>query len=287
MEFKWKLSASVAAAAVLSACGQADQAETGAAETEVADAVAPGGMDGGGVDEAADPMAGHGMTMMGAEGGEGEAGAVAQLDPQARAVADFLLIRGHTMAGEALYAAGERDMARPHLSHPQVELYSEAMDNLRQYGAESAAQAGDVIVELGEADATAAEISAAVDATFVELDKAVEAVDATLAQRAEALSAVLEAARAEYNVSINDGVVTDPAEFQDSWGFIRAARSAFEAWRDDFNSADEEAAGRFAQQLDHLLVLHNNPVPDGAPPDLAEFRTGVTQAQLALVPFQS
>lgn len=269
MEFKWKLSAGAAAAALLTACGPSGDDGQAAAE---ADASA-GAMD-------------HDMAAMSAEGGEGEAGAVAELDPQARAVADFLLIRGHTMAGRALYDAGERDMAKPHLSHPQKELYAESMQSLQQYGAQSAAEAGDVIVALGEADASAEEIGEAVDATFVEIDAAIENVNASVAQRAEAISAVLEAARAEYNVSITDGMVTDAPEYQDAWGFIRAARVGFDTWRDDFDDANESAAAEFDELLGALEALHDDPVPDNNPPDVIDVRAGATQAQLALLPFQ-
>jgi hypothetical protein len=268
MEFKWKLGAGAAAAALLTACGPGGEAG------EASQADAPSGMAG---------MAGEGGE---GEGGEGEAGAVAELDPQAKAVADFLLIRGHTMAGRALYEAGMRDMARPHLSHPQKELYADGMQDLQQYGARAAAEAGDVIVELGEADASAEEVGAAVDATFVELDAAIANVGASVAQRAEALSSVLEAARAEYNVSITDGAVTDPAEFQDAWGFIRAARIAFDSWRGEFDAGDAEAAAEFDARLAELEAVHDDPVPDDTPPDVIEVRSGATQAQLALLAFQ-
>lgn len=271
MEFKWRLGAGAAAAALLTACGPA------ADET-------PASADAG-------AMADHDMEAMGGEGGEGEGGegeggATAALDPQAKAVATLLLITGHTMAGDALYQAGETAMAKPHLRHPQIELYSEALEDLRQYGAESAAQAGDRIAELGDADAPAAEVSAAVTATFVEIDNAIANVDASVAQRAGAISAVLEAARVEFNVSITDGVVTDAAEYQDAWGFIRAVRGAFETWRPEFEMADAAAANAFSDRLAALEAVHSSPVPDGAPPSVEDFRTAVTQAQLALVPLQ-
>jgi hypothetical protein len=284
MEFKWKLGASAAAAALLTACGPAAE-ET--PEAGIADAAAPEG----GEVAAADATEGHDMAAMetaqvGAEGGEGEAGATAQLDPQAKAVASLLLIRGHTMAGDALYAAGETEMAKPHLSHPKVELYSAEMESLRQYGAEAAAQAGDRIVALGEANAPAEEVSAAVDETFTAIDASIGNVGASLGQRAEAISAVLEGVRVEYNVSVTDGAVTNAAEYQDAWGFIQAVREVFDSWRGEFDAADAEAASAFSDRLAELEALHADPVPSDSPPAVEDFRTAVTQAQLALVPFQ-
>lgn len=284
MEFKWKLGAGAAAAALLTACGPAAE-ET--PEAGLSDAAAPEGGEVASVDAPAGGAAAeHDMAQMGAEGGEGEAGATAELDPQAKAVATMLLIKGHTMAGDALYQAGETEMAKPHLSHPQVELYSAELEDLRQYGAEAAAQAGDRIVELGEANAPAADVSEAVAATFVEIDNSIANVDASLAQRAEALSAVLEGARVEFNVSITDGAVTNAAEYQDAWGFIQAVRDAFDTWRNEFDALDSQAAADFSDRLAELEAVHSNPVPDANPPSLEDFRTAVTQAQLALVPFQ-
>ncbi|MEL7447181.1 MAG: hypothetical protein AAGK02_15455, partial [Pseudomonadota bacterium] len=156
---------------------------------------------------------------------------------------------GHVAAGLALYRAGESEAAAPHLLHPVSETHE-------------AERAG--LAELGFDPSPFEAVSAALEAgkPASEIEPQLEAVEANLAAvRSEAggdpvelIRFLMDTATAEYAVAVKDGAVTDPAEYQDAWGFVTVAKQI--AADLDTPQADEVRAN-----IDIMLGLW----PDAAP----------------------
>ncbi len=68
----------------------------------------------------------------------------------------------------------------------------------------------------------------------------------------------MESTVEEYSIAVKDGTVTDPAEYQDAWGFVKVARAIAE---------DLEGAEVVRGALDQMLALwpDNAPIPPEDP----------------------
>jgi hypothetical protein len=125
---------------------------------------------------------------------------------------------GHVMAGLALYRAGAPEEAAPHLLHPVSETHA-------------AERAG--LDELGFDPATFEAVSRALEAgrPANEVERLLNGAQANLARmqdRAggdpmEIISYLMDVLEEEYAIGVTDGVITDPGEYQDAFGFTQVA----------------------------------------------------------------
>jgi len=102
---------------------------------------------------------------------------------------------------------------------------------------------------------------------------------------AEALSALMTLAVGEYAVGVPAGGIKDVIEYQDAWGFLRAADAMFTERRADFDAIDAEAATELAARLAEAQAAFPSPEPVD-PPALSDIRAATTQITLALYAFR-
>lgn len=159
--------------------------------------------------------AGEGGEGEGGEGGEGEGGESGAIPVDHRVV----FMAGHVEAGLALYRAGDTEAAAKHLMHPVDETHESERAGLEALGFDPTPY-----------EAVAAAIEAGEPASAVEPQlAAAEANLAALREQAGGDNAaqirfLMDTAVAEYAVAVKDGVVADPGEYQDAWGFVKVAR---------------------------------------------------------------
>jgi poly-gamma-glutamate capsule biosynthesis protein CapA/YwtB (metallophosphatase superfamily) len=119
----------------------------------------------------------------------------------------------------------------------------------------------------------------------VDMTLAAAASGVALSDHAEALSALLSEATSEYGIGVVEGEIVTPHEYQDAWGFIRAANFLFAARKADYVAANAAAAA----DAEAKLAAAEAAFPDilsETPPAAATIRATTTQAALALLPFR-
>lgn len=269
MEFRLKLVTSVAAASLvgLAACGPADQ--TASTDADMA-----------GMDHAATAApAGEGE---GGEG-EGEGGAAAAMTPDQAHMLRLALIRGHLTAGNELIGRGRPDLGSGHAAHPREEIYDNDEAEFVSRGQGDLGAALDAFLAAVRGNAPDAERNAAFAAVDAQLASASQGV--SLPDHAEALSALLSEATSEYGIGVVDGQIVTPHEYQDAWGFIRAADFLFQARKADYVAANPTAAADAEAKIKAAMDAFPDILAE-TPPAAATIRAANTQAGLALVPFR-
>lgn len=134
---------------------------------------------------------------------------------------------GHVTAGLALYRAGATSEAAPHLLHPVSEMHA-------------AERVG--IDALGFDAAPFEAVSAALEANrpAAEIEPMLQAAEANLALvRRNAggdpkaiISYLMDTTEEEYAIGVRDGMITDPGEYQDAYGFAVVALETAETLPD-------------------------------------------------------
>lgn len=193
--------------------------------------------------------AGEGGEGEGGEGGEGgEAGA---LPVEERLV----FMAGHVEAGLALYRAGESEAAAPHLLHPVSETHASEREGLDALGFDPVAFANvSSALEDGMPAADVEPLLSRAEANLAEMRSAAGG------DGAAQIRFLMETAAKEYAAAVTDGAVSDPAEYQDAWGFVKVAR-------DIAADLDAPKATAIRNTLDEMLALWpaNAPIPPAEP----------------------
>ncbi|MEP3420604.1 MAG: hypothetical protein ABJN35_02620 [Erythrobacter sp.] len=184
----------------------------------------------------------------------------------------LVFMAGHVEAGLALYRAGESAMAAPHLMHPVSETHADERAGLDALGFNSAPF---------ESVSAALEAGQSAD----EIEPLLNAAEANLAAMREASQAdssaqirfLMETAVAEYTISVTEGVVTDAAEYQDAWGFVKVARDIAE-------TLDAPKADAVRETLDTMLDLwpDNAPIAPDTPTDPGQVSALASRVMLDL-----
>lgn len=222
-----------------SAVGEMGEGEAGEGESGTGE---------GGEGEAGEGEGGEGEA---GEGGEGEGGEVGTLPLQNRLV----FMAGHVEAGLALYRAGEAEMAAPHLLHPVSETHASEREGLENLGFDPAPfEAVSTALDAGQPASDIEPQLAAAEANLVAVREA--GGGDPIGQ----IRFLMDIAVEEYAIAVNDGVVTDPGEYQDAWGFVVVARQIA-----DGMSGDRAPAIR--NSLDALLAMwpETAPIPPADP----------------------
>ena len=155
----------------------------------------------------------------GSSGGEGEGEGAGSGDPEQALQRDLSFMEGHLRAGLALYEAGDLAAAKTHMGHPIEEKYGAVADPLAERGLDRLREQISGIAAATEAEAPAAEITAAFDAARATIEEAREGLsnkDLILG-----LAQLVRVAGEEYAVAVEGGSISNLHEYQDSWGFLR------------------------------------------------------------------
>jgi len=204
------------------------------------------------------------------EGGEGEGGedAIGAL-PLPQRVA---FMSGHVEAGLALYRAGDSAAAAPHLLHPVSETHAAERAGLDELGFDAAPfEAVSAALEGGQ---SAEEVEPQLAAAESNLDAVRSKAGG---DPAELIRFLMDTTVEEYTIAVNDGVVTDPGEYQDAWGFVVVARDL---------AADLETpqADQMRADLETLLGLWPEaaPIPPEDPAPVGQVSALASRVLLAL-----
>ena len=161
----------------------------------------------------------------------------------------LVFMSGHVEAGLALYRAGEADAAAPHLLHPVSETHEAERAGLADLGFDATPfEAVSAALEAGE---PASEIEPQLEAAEANLR---EVRSRAAGDTASLIRFLMETATEEYTIAVNDGLVTDPGEYQDAWGFAVVAKELAA-------NLDAPHADDVRSEIDALLGLW----PDAAP----------------------
>lgn len=166
---------------------------------------------------------------------------------------------GHVRAGIALYRAGEPKMAAPHLLHPVSETHQSERAGLDKLGFDAS------VFETVSAALDAGKPASEVDAQLAAAEANLEAVAKKAGGDTEDIIRYLMAVIVEeYTIAITDGVVSDPGEYQDSWGFAQVAKSRAAA-------LPETTRDGVLAEIDALITLWPAaPVPNDTPTPVAQ-----------------
>lgn len=179
---------------------------------------------------------------------------------------------GHVEAGLALYRAGAPDQAAPHLLHPVSETHEAERAGIGALGFEQ-----DIFIAVSkglEDGLSAAEIEPQLAAA--------EANVALLRTNAggdpvEIIDYLMDTVLEEYAIGVTDGVITDPGEYQDAFGFTVVAIDVAAALEPNIRDA-------VTVELETLLATwpEQGPLADATSAGVDAVRAQVAKVQMAL-----
>lgn len=196
------------------------------------------------------------------ESGEaGESGSESKAESDADFLADIGFIKGHLLAGYTLYKQGEADIAKTHMKHPESEIYTDLLPELKERKApEFAGQLAALAnaVESGAGDQ-------AVDAAFAEVSEALDAAADAVAEsdraKLRAIAGLAGLAAEEYGEGVVDGKLVELHEYQDAWGFVQIAQDYAKSLTASQDAKVAKAAQTSLEQLSGLESSFKGLVP--------------------------
>lgn len=173
---------------------------------------------------------------------------------------------GHVEAGLSLYRAGEPEMAAPHLLHPVSETHASEREGLDVLGfnADLFETVSDALKSGTPASDVEPQLAAAEDNLRMVAMRAG-------GDPAGIIRFLMDTLLEEYEIAITDGVVTDPGEYQDAYGFAVVAT-------DRAAGLDASVRSDVIAALDELTSLwpDGGPIPPDAPTSVAEVTIAVS-----------
>ncbi|MBB4659400.1 hypothetical protein [Parvularcula dongshanensis] len=255
----------------LAACGQAPDTAPPASTEQAAshdghDVGAAAATDG------SDPAPATAFAGMGEGEGEGEGeGGGAGHEIGALPLPDRLaFMSGHVAAGLALYRADEPQMAARHLLHPISETHAAERAGLDALGFEPA------LFEEVSASLEAGRPAAEVEAELAAAEENLAMVAGKAGgEPTEIIRFLMETLAEEYQVAITDGVVSDPGEYQDAYGFAVVARERARSLA--------QASPELIEALDALIAMWpEGPVPVDEPTPIGRVLAQASTVAFAL-----
>lgn len=245
------LGAALAGTLALSACGGGEAGETAEGGNVIAGAVGEAGEGEGG------------------EGEGGEAGHSVDTLPVEKRVA---FMSGHVAAGLALYRAGAPDQAAQHLLHPVSETHAAERAGIDALGFE-----GSYFEQVSEA-LEAGKPASEVEPLLAQADANMSLVRANAGgDPKELIAYLMDTVVEEYTIGVTDGVMTDPGEYQDAYGFSVVAL-------DIALNVESEAGRNVATELVALVGLWDaaGPMANSTPAPVSSVVAHASKVQLAL-----
>jgi len=167
---------------------------------------------------------------------------------------------GHVEAGLALYRAGAPDQAAKHLLHPVSETHAAERAGIDALG---------FTADVFESVSKSLEEGQAASEIEPMLQKA-EANTALLRENAggdpsEIIAYLMDTVIEEYSIGVTDGLITDPGEYQDAYGF------SIVAWK-TAKTLQTPSAENTVKALEALVALwpENGPLADSTPTAVSE-----------------
>lgn len=172
------------------------------------------------------------------------------------------LVQGHLTVGVALYGQGATEDANVHMKHPQDELYARLLPALK---ARKARGFDDELLAL----ATSVESGKAVEEAETSLSRTVDAIDRARAavrpdvkEKLRVVLALTRVAADEYARGVKEGVVVNPKEYEDAWGFVAVAKTLLQ----NLSKSERKKAGDAYGKIEAELAALSPAWPSVAPP---------------------
>lgn len=199
------------------------------------------------------------------EGGEGEGeggGAVDLTTNDAAYLGQLGLVRGHLWVGVQLYKAGHTDMALTHMKHPGDELYAGLKPALAARDESGFAEELTALAEAVE-KTLSAEV---VERRHMELEKAIANAEnlhtASLGTVLMSIERMVRTAADEYAIGVKAGEIVNMHEYQDSYGFVEAAKARLAVLSDMQREESPEAVAEVKDQLNAVSGLWSGLTPE-------------------------
>lgn len=203
------------------------------------------------------------------EGEGGEAGHGMDTLPVEKRVA---FMSGHVEAGLALFRAGAPEQAAKHLLHPVSETHEVERAGIDALGFDQ-----DIFLQVSQA----LEDGRPADEIEPQL-AAAEANMALMQQNAggdpvDVIGYLMDTVFEEYRIGVTDGVITDPGEYQDAFGFTVVAL-------DIASQIEDRNTDRLISELETLLAMWpaTGPLADSTPTPVSELVAQTSRVHIAL-----
>ena len=250
------LGLALASATALGACGEPGESGEGPTPASIAG-------------ETADYSEGEGE---GGEGEGGEAGHAMETLPLEMRVA---FMSGHVEAGLALYRAGQTEEAAPHLLHPVSETHADERAGLDALGFDAAAfEAVSAALEAGKPAEDVEPMLIAAEANMKLLQEKAGGNPVVL------IGFLLDTIVEEYAIGVKQGVITDPGEYQDAFGFAVVAKDIADRQSEDWTEVQT------GLQLLVAMWPNEGPLSESTPAPVSEIVAQTSLIHLALSDFE-
>ena len=170
---------------------------------------------------------------------------------------------GHVEAGLALYRAGKLEQAAPHLLHPVSETHQSERQGLDALGFEASLFKS--VSEALSQGRPASEIQAELIAAEANLNSVAKKAGGS---NADIIRFLMDKVVEEYSVALNDGVISEPGEYQDAFGFSVVAKT----YAGNLNGEHKTA----------VLEQINELISSASPTSVAQVIAKASAVQLAL-----
>lgn len=199
------------------------------------------------------------------EGGEGEGEGGDSVDlttNDAAYLGQLGLVRGHLWVGVQLYKAGHTDMALTHMKHPGDELYAGLKPALAARDEDGFAEALTALADAVEKK----QPSEVVERRHMELERGIANAEnlhtASLGTVLMSIERMVRTAADEYAIGVKDGEIVNMHEYQDSYGFVEAAKARLEVLSDMQREESPEAVAEVKDQLNAVSGLWSGLAPE-------------------------
>lgn len=196
----------------------------------------------------------------------------ASLDPETITLGSTLWqARGHQLVALELLAEGDR-AAATHAAHPIEEVLSSVEGEVEEHGGDAASLRTSfdsflTAVQDGEDAQAAAEQSRS---AIEEAEEAVAGNPGDPAYRGSVIAALLGTAAHEYEEALGRGEIALTVEYQDGYGFVRAAQELYQGIAADVENVSTEEAEEIEEAFAALEAAFPSPEPPADPAPLED-----------------
>ncbi|MEL7109741.1 MAG: hypothetical protein AAGL99_10775 [Pseudomonadota bacterium] len=182
---------------------------------------------------------------------------------------------GHVEAGLSLYRAGAPDQAAKHLLHPVSETHAAERAGIDALGFQQ--EVFESVSSKLDAGAAASEVETLLQQA--EANMALMQAEAG-GDTIEIIGFLMDTAEEEYGIGVTDGIITDPGEYQDAYGFAIVALKLAQTLEGD-------AANDLATELNILTDLwpETGPLADSTPAPSGSVFAQIADVRSALLAF--
>lgn len=195
--------------------------------------------------------------------GEGEGEGASQMKSESEFLHALGLVEGHMTVGSELYAAGETKHAQTHMKHPRDEIYTKLLPLLKQRNAPGFDKELAAVADAVSAGKPGKEVLARMDDLRAALERNGKPSDAR--ERLMTIARLVRTAAQEYAIGVKDGKIVNAHEYQDAYGFTKAARrllTTAPATEQEKYAKQFSAVGKYLAELDSAWpdIAGNKPV---------------------------